>query len=121
GDSGNALSAASNITGESLARKLPVELRHASLAGVAPAFLMHGNRVGLPVISIFAAAERAEADPGAAIDVLRTLAPLVPSLELTSRDLSERAADVSKRLAEEQARLVRETRLLEERNIRGYA
>lgn len=121
GEGAQALSAASNLAGEELARKLDVEMRHASLVGMAPAFLVHGNRVGVPVVSLFADADRAEGDPRAAIDVLQALAPFVPALALTSENLRERAAEVAKRVAEEQARLLRETRLVEERGVRGYA
>lgn len=115
------LAAAANLLAEETAGRLGVEQPHTSLAGLAPAFLMHGNRVKVPVISLFADADNAEADPRAALLALATVAPYVPALELTSRHLDDKAHDIAKRVAQEQQRLLHATRELEERSLRGYA
>jgi len=116
-----ALSCSSNLPGEAIAKKLGAQPRHGSLVGLAPAFLVHGNRAGLPVVAFFAPAEVADGDARAAIQVLRTLAPLVPALALDAPAIEARAQHIAERVGAEQTKHQREIRRLAERTMRGYA
>lgn len=117
---GGDMTRAANLGAETLATKLSAVPRHGSLVGTAPAFLVHGNRAGVPVVSLFAPADVAEGDARAAMHALHTLAPFVPALAVGSPAFEARAGPAVQRVVDEQAKHRAAIERLSAMTMRGY-